>query len=50
MHPKERVLGLMRLHQMRGETIPSELIDQAKALGIDPTKIQNFIDQQPKQK
>lgn len=34
MHLRERVLGLARLHLMRGEPIPADLLAEADSLGI----------------
>ena len=34
MHLRERVLGLARLHRMRGEPIPTDLLAELDSLGI----------------
>lgn len=34
MHPRERVLELIVLHQQRGEPIPLDLLARADALGL----------------
>lgn len=34
MHLRERVLGLARLHLIRGEPVPADLLAEADSLGI----------------
>lgn len=34
MHLRERVLGLARLHRLRGEPVPADLLAEADSLGI----------------
>jgi len=34
MHPRERVLNLIALHQERGEPIPLDLLAEADRLGL----------------
>lgn len=34
MHPRERLLGLARLLQERGEPIPLDMLAQAEELGL----------------
>ena len=34
MHLREKVLGLARLHLMRGEPIPADLLAEADSLGL----------------
>ena len=34
MHLREHVLGLARLHTLRGEPVPADLLAQADSLGI----------------
>ena len=41
MHPREKVYELVALHQLKGEPVSDELIEQAERLGIiidQPTK------------
>ena len=39
MHLRERVLGLARLHTMRGEPIPADILAEADSLGILLTEL-----------
>lgn len=34
MHPHERLLGMARLLQMRGEPIPLDMLAEAESLGL----------------
>lgn len=47
MHPQERLLGMARLLQLRGEPIPLDMLAEAERLGLslqlfdEPTTSQN---------
>jgi hypothetical protein len=47
MHPRERLLGMARLLQIRGEPIPLDMLAEAERLGLslqlfdEPTTSQN---------
>ena len=34
MHPRERILGLIKLHRLNNEPLPQDLIDRAKAAKV----------------
>lgn len=34
MHPRERILGLIKYHKLRNEPIPPDTLDAAKRWGV----------------
>lgn len=45
MHPRERILGLMLLHEQRGEQLPDDLRSEAKRWKVQvPASFDNITD------
>jgi hypothetical protein len=49
LHPREKVLGLIEYHKLRGEQIPQSTLELAKFWGVSVSEHQNNTNKENKE-